>query len=375
MVRGWGVSVPPVDPVLPAYGHGALSDVVPALLRREGGVPAWMPDIVAAAPQVVLLACDGLGWEQMGERPDAVPTLAAMTGGPITSVAPSTTATALTSLSTGRPPAEHGIVGYRMHVGEGEILNVLRWRTGQGDARALVPPGDVQRILPFLGTAPPVVTRAEFEGGGFSDAHLPGVRNHGWRMPSTLVTNVRLLLEAGEPFVYAYYDGVDKIAHEYGLGVHYEAELRAADRLVADLIDVLPRGAVLVVTSDHGQVDVGANVVRIAPEVMDRVALLSGEGRFRWLHARPGMAAALAAEARRCHSDQAWVHTREEVEEAGWFGGPLSPESAARLGDVVLAAIDPVAFLDPVDSGPVSLMSRHGSLTAAEMLVPLLATG
>ena len=43
------------------------------------------------------------------------------------------------------------------------------------------------------------------------------------------------LLRAGEPFVYAYYDGVDKVAHERGFGPYYDAELRAADRLVGDL--------------------------------------------------------------------------------------------------------------------------------------------
>ena len=57
---------------------------------------------------------------------------------------------------------------------------------------------------------------------------------------------MRRLLAAGEPFVYAYYDGLDKVAHEHGLGEHYAEELRIVDRLVGDLIEVLPPGAVLV---------------------------------------------------------------------------------------------------------------------------------
>ncbi len=58
----------------------------------------------------------------------------------------------------------------------------------------------------------------------------------------------------------------------------------------------------------------------------------------------------------------------------GWFGPHVSEAAAARFGDVVLAAIDPVAFEDPADTGPYRLESRHGSLTPAEMLVPLLAS-
>ena len=59
--------------------------------------------------------------------------------------------------------------------------------------------------------------------------------------PSALVPEVRRLLADGEPFVYAYYDGVDRVAHARGLGEHYDAELRAADRIVADLLEALPR--------------------------------------------------------------------------------------------------------------------------------------
>jgi predicted AlkP superfamily pyrophosphatase or phosphodiesterase len=296
-----------------------------------------------------------------------------MTGGPITTVAPSTTATALTSLTTGLPPAKHGVVGYRVRVQGDDVLNVLRWRTSEGDARSSVPPEDFQLADPFGAVHPPVVTRAEFAESGFTGAHLSGVRFHGWRMPSTLVATVGRLVEEGEPFVYAYYDGVDKVAHEFGLGREYDAEVYAADRITDAIADLLPAGAALVVTSDHGQVDVGDNIVPIASEVLDRVSLLSGEGRFRWLHARPGQRDALADAARRCHGDQAWVRTREEATSEGWFGGELTTDGVSRLGDVVIAARDPVAFLDPADTGEVRLRSRHGSLTPAEMLVPLLA--
>lgn len=295
-----------------------------------------------------------------------------MTGGPITTVIPSTTATALTSLTTGTPPAEHGVVGYRVRVGGTNVLNVLRWKTADGDVRAAIPPTHFQRLEPFGGTKPPVVTRGEFADSGFTGAHLAGVRIQGWRMPSTLVARVGMLLTDGEPFVYAYYEGVDKVAHEFGLGALYDAEVAAADRLVADLIGVLPPGAAVLVVADHGQVDVGDNVIPVNDEVMRVTGMLSGEGRFRWIHARAGCQDRLVAAARRCHGDNAWVRTRDEAVAEGWFGGALRPEIEARLGDVVLAAREPVAFLDPADTGEVKLRSRHGSLTPAEMLVPLL---
>jgi predicted AlkP superfamily pyrophosphatase or phosphodiesterase len=367
-----------VDPVLPDYSGPCIAGVVPALLHRGAHQPSWLPDVVADAAQVVLLVLDGLGWEQLQERPAMAPTLSAMSGGPIASVVPTTTATALTSIVTGRPPAEHGTVGYRVRVdgpsGE-EVLNILRWRTHEsGDARPFADPSVFQSAVAFEGTDPPVVTRAEFVSTGFTEAMFHGGRFVGWRMPSTLLVEVRRLLSAGEPFVYAYYDGIDKTAHEYGLGEHYEAEVAAADRLVADLLGVLPPGAALVVTADHGQVDVGKGSVRLADEVMAGARLLSGEGRFRWVHTRAGAAVDVGEAALGAHGDQAWIVPYEQMADEGWFGGPLSTDVRRRLGDIALVAREPVAFLDPGDTGEASLCSRHGSLTSAEVWVPLLAS-
>ncbi len=369
----------PVEPVLPDYGGACLSSVVPALLDRfRSDVPSWLPGPARGARQVVLLVLDGLGWQQLQTDAACAPTVAAGVGGPITSVVPTTTATALTSITTGRPPAGHGVVGYRMRVGGDdavgdEVMNVLRWRTGSGDMRQRRPATAFQSTPPFGGLAVPAVTRTEFASTGFTAAHLAGARLVGWSVPSTLVVEVRRLLGDGEPFVYAYYDGLDKVAHERGLGRYYAQELRTVDRLVGDIADALPPGAALLVTSDHGQVEVGTSARLPGPELLASVEMLSGEGRFRWLHARRGATADVEAAAVDAHGDEAWVRSREQIVDEGWFGGPLSPEVAHRLGDVALVAREPVAFLDPADTGETRLLARHGSLTAAEMYVPLVA--
>jgi len=360
-------------PVAPDYGGACLTGLVPALLRRLDDPPPWLPAPAAGAEKVVLFVLDGLGWEQLRARRHLAPTLSSMEGGPATTVVPSTTSTALTSLATGAPPARHGVVGYRIKAPNGEILNVLRWSTPTGDARERVAPNLIQPLEPFLGAKPAVVTRAEFAETGFTRAHLSGSELWGWRYPSTMVEHVRALTADGRSFVYAYYPAVDTVAHEYGFGPHYDAELRAADRLVSDLLTALPAGVALVVVADHGQVDVGDRMVPIHPDVLGLTTMLSGEGRFRWLHARPGLAPRLAELARLHHGDAAWVRTREEIVAAGWLGGEPQPHVAARLGDVALVASADVAFVDPADTGTYALRCRHGSLTSAEMLVPVLA--
>ena len=358
--------------MIPDYAGRCISNVAPAIVGRT----ALLPEVARAASQVVLLVLDGVGWTQLQARRHLAPTLASMDGAAITSVAPTTTSTALTSIVTGTPPAVHGIVGYRIRVEDDRVLNILRWRTADGDARQRVPARGLQTQPPFPGTTRPVpvVTKAEFASTGFSAA-MGIQRMVGWYAASSIAVEVGRLLRDGEPFVYAYYDGVDKIAHAHGFGDHYDAELASADRLVADVAAQLPPRAALLVTSDHGQVDVGDATVPLDDDVLADTTLLSGEGRFVWLHAGPGRLDALLERCRERYGDVADVCTREEVVAAGWFGGPVGPDIADRLGDVALVARAPIAFLDPTDTGSHALRCRHGALTEDELLVPLLACG
>ncbi|HSO96585.1 MAG TPA: PglZ domain-containing protein, partial [Acidimicrobiia bacterium] len=99
----------------------------------------------------------------------------------------------------------------------------------------------------------------------------------------------------------------------------------------------------------------------------------SGDGRVRYLHAQPGAAAELLATATALYGAEAWVLGREELLDDGWLGPAPSPATRRRVGDVVLAARDPVAYLDPALPREAGLISAHGSITPAEMLVPLVA--
>ena len=148
--------------------------------RRPGrpGCPTWFPTPGAHAERAVLLVLDGLGWDQFETHRHLMPTLSSMTGGPIHTVAPTTTATALSSIATGLTPAEHGLIGYRMVLG-GEIMNVLRWTVGEQAVRRSHPPRDVQPFEPFLGQAVPVISPTELQSSAFSEAHLRGSKPHG----------------------------------------------------------------------------------------------------------------------------------------------------------------------------------------------------
>ncbi len=353
---------------LPDHNNLCVTSIMPGLI---GG---WANNVISedaiGAKAAVVLVIDGLGWNQLQRYAAAAPFLAGGNGQAITTVAPSTTAAGLTSITTGVAPGEHGIIGYRVRTPEG-LLNCLRWSAGGFDALTEIPPAEFQPVEPFLNSSPTVVTRAEFKNTGFTEAHLRNAKLAGWWTPFTMITQVKNAIKLGEKLVYAYYDGLDKISHVHGMNEHYLDELAFVDQLVQRLVDELPTDITLVVTADHGLVEVGRSVIEIDRDILRLCTSTSGEARFTWLHARRQEAKALLAESTR-YEDNAWVVDVEKVLDEGWFGPKLTPEARNRLGDVALVAREAVAYIDPsLPDGP-EMLGRHGSLTAEEMLVPII---
>jgi hypothetical protein len=352
--------------VLPDYRGACLSNVMPALM----GVTPWADWLPGDRPEAaVVFLFDAMGAHLLDEHRHRAPTLAAMANVTMTTVAPSTTAAALTSFTTGSAPGEHGIVGYRMSLDDG-VMNSLRWTIAGADARSLVSSETVQPVPPFAASPVAVVSPAAHAGSGFTLAHLRGANYVGYEDLSDVPNLVADLLASGESLVYVYHDGLDLVGHMAGLGRAFGDELARCDRLVADVRAVCDDRVAIFATADHGMVEC-ERPVSLDAEVATHVDYQSGEARFRWLHARGDSADELLAAAREHHGDFAWVWSRDEVIERDLLG-PLGADALRRLGDVALVARGRHCFADPDDATPAELIGRHGGLTADEMLVPLL---
>ena len=356
---------------VPDYGGRCITSVMPSILAGTGAAPLH-PEL-ERAKVVVLFVVDGLGWHQLRRNRDWAPSLAAACddSSPMTTVAPSTTATALTSLTTGATPGEHGLVGYRVPTSLG-LMNSLRWRAGGQDARALVPPEELQPVVPFCGQPAAVVTRAEFKRSGFTSAHLRGGTFWGWRNLGELVESVRNAVDAGAATVFAYYDTLDTVAHMHGLGEHYREALAVVEQLAVALRASLPDHVALAVTADHGMVEVLEPPIMIESEIVALTNGWSGEARMLWLHARAGNAADLVALCGQ-YSSMAEVAPVERVLDERWLGPHVSAHARDRIGDVALVPLGTEAFTMPDEDRPHHpLIGRHGGLTAEEMHVPFV---
>jgi hypothetical protein len=349
------------------YGGAWIGALLPGL--RAGRVPAGLPDWVGAAVPLVILLIDGLGWRMYKRFAAQMPALAEFAGGPITSVVPSTTASALPSLTTGRTPGEHGMLGDRMRVG-GVVLSVLQWTVPDGAPPA---PASVQPYAPFDGRRIPVVSHAKFAGSGFSQAHLRGAPFHGYADAGDLIGQVGSVVRSGAPLVFAYFPDADRTAHEHGLDHDaFAASLATADAVVRGVRRHVPPHGAVIVTADHGHVTVDPDQRIDLTPLAPMISVTSGSARFRYLHAGPGAGGELLAAARELAGPRAWTGDRAALIATGWLGPRINAVTAGRVGDVIMAARGAVTLVDPGEGRLNELVTVHGSLTADEMLVPLL---
>lgn len=362
------------EPILPRYGERSLCELLPAIKgTRETPGAQDLALALSGARATVLVVADGLGALQLDEFAALAPLLHASQLEPATSVAPSTTAAALTSLTTGATPGIHGIVGYRMRVND-DVLQTLRWSVNGADATERYRPEAVQTTEPLLtmGAAPVVyVGKAKYAQGGFTRAHLRGAQYLGVADLDAIVEQV-LVATSLSPLVVAYHDAIDHVAHADGLGQSYQHEIVRLESMVTELRHRLPPDVAIVVTADHGQRDVGAREVRVPKVFHPFIASMSGEGRFRWLHAVLGEQRNLAEGLSEALADSCWVWTRREAIALGLFGPEVSLDAEDRFGDVCLVPFIDAFVLDPTEPQEAHMRGRHGSLTPSEMYVPVI---
>jgi hypothetical protein len=224
-----------------------------------------------------------------------------------------------------------------------------------------------------------VVSRPEYEDSGLTRAIFRGADYVAAPDVDTLAARVlHVAREATRPtLVYSYHPDVDKAGHIHGLdSPQWRVAVADVDRLLTRLIEQLPPDAALLVTADHGQLNVPAEHrfdLDTDPRLRAGIRVVAGESRVRYLHTVPGARDDVIAAWREILGEAAWVRSRDEAAAAGWFG-PITEEHLRRVGDVVAACHgDYVVLANRIESPQVAAqVAFHGSATEVEMRIPLL---
>jgi predicted AlkP superfamily pyrophosphatase or phosphodiesterase len=379
-----------MEPLVPRYGAGALSDVVPSILAALD--VRGTTDVLGLprSRKVCLLLVDGMGWNLLRSHEADAPFLSALAAerDPITAGFPATTATSIAALGTGLPTGEHGLVGYSFEAADDVLLNALGWyRHANGrpaDLRSLIVPEEIQpRRTAFeraaeAGVAVTVVAPGDQEGSGLTRAVLRGGDFRSARALGDLTSGILGALHGGErALCYAYHGDLDVLGHVHGPGSDPQRhQLGYVDQLAVRIADRLTPGSMLVVTADHGMVEVGDDDrvdLDEEPMLQEGVRLLGGEARARHVYTRSGATDDVFDTWQGLLGDRAWILRRDDAIAAGWFGPRVTERIHPRIGDLVVAAQGTLAVTRGRAEARLSrFVGQHGSLTPTEQLVPLL---
>jgi hypothetical protein len=371
---------------LPDYGGRELGAVLPAALAAIGAghvvtnreaeadrVRLGIPH----ANHVVVVLLDGLGHHQLEVRRGHAPFLRSIESGLVTAGYPTTTAASLSLFGTGQPSGRTGMTGYTArNPRTGELANLISWE-GAFEADQWQPQPSLLEEASHQGFRVTTLGKRKFAGSGLTHAVLRGGQFVGAERLADRI-DVALGVARDPGFSYCYWGEIDAAGHHYGWGSgEWVAALEDADRELRRLAAGLPTGTLMVVTADHGMIDVtGAprwDIAEHHPLAQD-VALVAGEPRALHVHVEDGAdPAAVAARWQDFLGDHAVVATRDEAREAALFGEMID-EVATRIGDVVVAMSGRATVVDSRVQSPKSmgLIGVHGSLTPEELVVPLL---
>ncbi len=380
--------------VHPCSGEPGFADLVRAFQlaggapEREGldGNARSLAALVGEARHHVLVLVDGLGAELVERLPPGS-FLRNNLARTLRAVFPATTASALTTLATGLWPCDHCIPGWWTRLTRQELSAVSLLFTERASGRPLSELGIAPSTLYPVPSAWPgldldfhSVLPGEIAGSVFAGYLAGGTP----RVPYTTLERAMLVAEnlvagADRPaFVYVYLPQLDTLLHGAGSSdPRIDALVLDLDARLGGLAKALGSRARLVVTSDHGLVDVRQNrVVTLGPDdplVRFMACPPTGEPSVPVFHLRPGEDEAFAREFSARFGELFALLTVEEAESMKLYGpGKLVPLMKERLGSFIGIAPRPAKlYLAPTGSS-ARHRAIHGGLRPGEMLTPLV---
>lgn len=370
----------------PDYAGPSLGAVLPAALDAVGyghvvtGRDAAADRAALGIPEakhVVVVLLDGLGHLQLDARKGHAPFLRSAETGIASAGFPTTTATSLGLFGTGCAAGRTGMVGYSArNPTTRTIANLISWEGVDHPEKWQREPS---LLAAAVGAGASITTlgKRRFAGSGLTRAVLSGGEFMGAEHLADRIDGA-IAVSRVPGVSYCYWGEIDAAGHKHGwMSDPWVAALEDADRELRRLAAHLPAGAELVITADHGMVDVtGAPRWDVAkePELARGIALVAGEPRALHLYL-DGAADPRELVAR--WQDRLGKHVvaaeRQEWIDAGIFG-PVATHVVDRIGDVVVAMAGRATVVDSrtQTEASMALIGVHGSLTPEELLVPVL---
>lgn len=296
---------------------------------------------------------------------------------------PSTTASALTSLTTGVGAGAHGIVGYTIRdPRSGAMINHLKEWAPHVDPNTWQLRPTIFETAAGRGVPSLALGEARFAGSDFTKAVWRGATFRGVKTLEEQAEAMRVFFDSNESaLAYLYWPALDRTGHSQGVGSEsWTHRLEELDASLQAISGMLRDDEGLVITADHGMIDVPDDhklMVAEGSPLLQNVAAWGGEPRVPQLYLdTPDALLDVQAAWQDLLGEAAQVMTREQIADEGWLG-PLADGVLERVGDITVACIDSlVAYRESAASvASMAMVGQHGSLTAQEREIPVIPIG
>ena len=379
----------------PDYQGSSIVNLMSTVIQGLGGAsPGYAPLSMLEPTQVqgyrhiVLVVIDGLGNQYLCQAGPGG-TLNAHLKGRISSVFPTTTATAITSLLTGLAPQQHGLTGWHTWFRElGCVLSVLPARPrfgGNGLRDAGLDVASLYDHVPVFDRIPTpgcVVAPKHIAHSDFNLAHCGPAEIRAYESLEHMFDLTARAVRASEDrsYVYTYWSEFDRIAHEAGIGSE------AASRHLADIDAAFGRfiehlagsNTLVIVTADHGIIDSGKSYeiqLEDHPALAETLTLpLCGERRAAFCYVKPDARDTFEDYVGRELAAFAELRASRDLIAQNYFGlGEPHPGLRDRVGDYTLIMKENYVIKDWLFAEhPHTQIGVHGGLSEQELYVPLI---
>ena len=364
-----------MTPVRPDYQNGSLALI--SSIAAYFGAPTGHEPLPALDSlledghyrSVILLLFDGLGNAALRDhlpedsflRRHLVTTLSA-------SFPPTTTA-ATTALESGLSPAEHGWIGWSLWFPElGRIVALFPNRdslTGE----ALPGRSAAERFMPYTTVFERINSAGQADAACISPYSDPAYKT----LPEIEAAILSRCTAPGRHYLYGYWPEPDHTMHDTGVHADEVREIiRDLDRRTEAFAQSLPQDTLLLITADHGLIDVKNLVLEDHPELMQALERPPCvEARAAALYVREEYRARFPALFEAAFPGEFLLMTGDEAISSGLFGpGRAHPRLRQSVGDYFAVSLKDTCLLWKHDDHP--LAASHAGLTADEMQVPLI---
>lgn len=354
---------------------GRLSDVLASVLASVSGAGANRLRLPKVRHGVVILV-DGLGFENLQAGKAYARFLNSKLDASIRCEFPSTTATSLTGLATGARSDKHGVIGYSVFDrASGSPMNLLTgWSTYEEAERfkKLETISEAGENVPVRVIGPGV-----YEKTGFTALTMPNAQ---YVVADSIESRFQeLLRNPNSPSVtYLYVPELDQLAHRYGVeSDRWLNALEELDQQVKNFVDNAPASVGVVLTADHGVIDVAAERQIFLDEYdwyVSEVSHTAGDPRcnFVYLNVAASMEDSRAKLIQQFGS-QAFICDKYELKESGWADW-TSPEFATYVPDLVIIWNGDYVGYDRrfAKTQHLKMIGQHGGISDRETRIPLL---